>query len=287
MPPEYSGKIVGEYSKVCQIDYGADTGIDILDGETSLNSDFMPHTYFKFLSSERFVELYKKKFTLQLLLGSVHYKCLGYPRFDLLKPLTVNEVQSSIKTIAWLPRWKVDKDSQNNFSSHFMDYVYDILDFMNEHTEFNLIIRPHPLMFMDLLNKGVLSQESLEELKMNISERQNIVLDTDKDYLNTLNTADLLIADFSALIVEFFVSGKPIIYCNEIPTEVHSSMTDLYNSLYYRDNWQDIQNEILEIAQGNDAKRSDRMKVIERMVPENLGDIGKTIYECVKDDFKS
>ncbi len=285
MPPAYSGKEVSKYCKVCHIDYGADSGVDVFDGEASINSDFLTNTYFKFLSSPRYIKPYTKKFALQMFLRCAHYETLGHPRFDLLTPPKQDQAeQTRIKTIAWLPRWKVD-NSSNNYTSHFLDYIEAFLQYMNDHQELLLIIRPHPLMFLDIVNKGVMSEEELNVLVSRITSQKNVRLDREKDYLLTLNRADVLVAGYTALIAEYFVSSKPIILCNDLLKDVHPAMKEMYESLYLATYWHEVESSLQNLLHGTDSKAEDRKKAIASILPHNLGEIGTSIYHRVVDDY--
>ena len=100
-----------------------------------------------------------------------------------------------------------------NDRSFFLDY-YDILfEFYSYHQDYKLVIRPHPQMFTNFLKNGILSEDEISNIKSSVEKSKNIFWDNNYNYLASFEQSDMLIADFSSLLIEYFIMLKPIIYC--------------------------------------------------------------------------
>ena len=72
------------------------------------------------------------------------------------------------------------------------------------------VIRPHPLFFSSMEDRGVLTLEQIEDFRRRCAAAGNIRIDRSPSYPPVLAAANAMISDLSSLIIEFGVSGKPI-----------------------------------------------------------------------------
>ena len=80
---------------------------------------------------------------------------------------------------------------------------------MKAHQELFLIWRPHPL-FYKALEDGM-SQEEIQDLWREVDCMENMVLDTEKDYLEGFFLSDAMISDYSTLVKEYILLRKPLL----------------------------------------------------------------------------
>lgn len=75
-------------------------------------------------------------------------------------------------------------------------------------TEYNLIIRPHPQSFIS-------EKRMIDELMKKYPESDRVKWNRDTDNFECLNSADIMISDFSGVIFDYsLIFDKPIIYTN-------------------------------------------------------------------------
>ena len=132
----------------------------------------------------------------------------GLPYFDILKEKNFstpkrNGTNSDVKTILIAPSWGV-KGCLYQYGSRFISLLAQ--------AGFYIIIRPHPQSLK-------IELEMLDQLKDDLSSFENIEWDFEIDASQSMQRADILISDMSAIRVDFlFLYQKPIITL-EIPFE--------------------------------------------------------------------
>ena len=240
MPSCYSLFKLSKIALLCYIPYGYEfvRGVHL---KIEYNYKMLSNLYFEFAESQEtksyVLNLSKKEFADGI--RKVEY--LGYPRFDLID---INfKKQNKIRTFLWLPRWSI---SDLNDKSHFFDYFDFLLNFFDSYKELQLIIRPHPLMFKNFIEKGVLTKKQVKEYIDRIGKSDNVSLDEEPDYLDSFYKSDALIADFTSLLIEYFLMNKPIIYCGDTQNfnNVGSIMSD---GFLYAGNSKTLENNIMEL----------------------------------------
>ena len=146
---------------------------------------------------------------------------LGYCRDDyllntdgkkILKKITNIDVSKFNKILFYLPTFRQGlnrKDSQNLFKDNLLELSkYDEQELCNylEENNYLLVIKKHPS----------------EESEIKLSTNKNILV-LDEQTLNSnlitiydiLNAADLLIADYSSVYIEYLLLNKPIIFLHK------------------------------------------------------------------------
>ena len=114
------------------------------------------------------------------------------------------------------------------------------------------------------------------------SKSHNMVIDKRKKYIDTFWNTDLLITDISSMMVEFFVTGKPIIFCGT-DLALNEMHIEIINTLYQADSWEDIEIIIEELKQGNDWMQEKRRGVIEKWFGE-IDLVSKKIVDMIEAD---
>jgi len=282
-PVEYRSSNVCRFTKTCYIPYA----YNMIDDKfmTTFNQEFINNTYITFVASKSRLSMCKNEFYFQDKCGLNKFVYMGFPRFDLLTSNIKDKENNKRFTIAWMPRWTV-ADEESTKLSGFLKYSRQILDFVKQHKDIYLIIRPHPLMFMNFIEKGIMTQNEVDSFKKECIECENIVIDEEKDYIPLLHRADLLIADYTSLLMEFFVTTKPIIYCDD-SKGLNKEAQEMDNVLYHAMSYKDIEELVLQIMEGNDSMREERKLVINKLVPTNIGMIGEQIAQYLIDDISN
>lgn len=272
---------VREYAKVCMIPYGYDVVNNcITDGV--YNIDFLRYVSLLFCSSYSVMERNRKKFLKEYSKGYIKIVYLGFPRFDLLYDhQTICEKDRNFTTVLWTPRW-TSEGTKNNMNSSFLNYKGKFLEFMRRNPEFELIIRPHPLMFANYIQKGIMKEEEVKSFKEECNKTGNIIFDEEKDYLPSLLKADIFVSDFSSLLAEYFVTGKPVVYC-DVSDEFSAECKEMDQYFYHATSWDEIEKAIFELKR----KKTGYRDVVEKLdiFPKDIGKIGKMILEYIVYDY--
>lgn len=254
-PNKYSAREISKVGKLCYIPYGyqMSSGVHL---QSEFNDWFLSYLSAVYACNEPSYRFCAEKTNRWRTTRDIHVFDYGYPRFDLLRETSRRE---DIHRFLWIPRWSVD-DIKNNGTS-FFDYCNLLIEFFDCRKGLSLLIRPHPLMFGNFVKQKLMTEIEIDTLKRKIDQMPNVFLDENEDYLESFNCTDAMIADYSTLIVEYFVSGKPIIYCGDTQG-VNCEMSKMIELMYYADSWEQLSNFITELSKGNDPDYVKRQSFI-------------------------
>lgn len=151
--------------------------------------------------------------------GSRHVRVLGSPRLDRLKNLGDFPVDADLKrqirgrtTILWNSHFSFPaKYSDGMEYSTFDRMAGDILRFAARTPSLALIWRPHPRLFREILDEGLLSAGQIEELKQELSAA-GVIFDDRPDHRHAFAVASALMTDLGSFLVEFLATGRPMLY---------------------------------------------------------------------------
>lgn len=257
-PEEYHFKTLSQYSRLCYVPYGSSytDGMKMIKG--CFTDNLLSYVDYLFADCDKVYNYCNSKLRLckNTDLKSIVYN-LGYPRFDLIKR---SDKSGNAKTFLWLPRWTTNFD--NNEKSTFLENKDVLIDYFKEHSELILIIRPHPLMFSHYIAMGIMSQTEVNDYKSLIASLPNVSLDESSSYMESFEKADCLIADYSAIDIEFLLTGRPIIYLDN----VNAMDKNISDALYVSDRPKMTVDYINKLIVGDDEKEELRNKALKLKV---------------------
>lgn len=257
-PEEYHFKTLSQYSRLCYVPYGSSytDGMKMIKG--CFTDNLLSYVDYLFADCDKVYNYCNSKLRLckNTDLKSIVYNW-GYPRFDLIKR---SDKSGNAKTFLWLPRWTTNFD--NNEKSTFLENKDVLIDYFKEHSELILIIRPHPLMFSHYIAMGIMSQTEVNDYKSLIASLPNVSLDESSSYMESFEKADCLIADYSAIDIEFLLTGRPIIYLDN----VNAMDKNISDALYVSDRPKMTVNYINKLIVGDDEKEELRNKALKLKV---------------------
>lgn len=210
----------------------------------------------------------------------------GYPRFDLLKRYENAESSlwkkhdRNLFRIVWTPRWTT---KENN--CHFFQYKDSFLDYCDKNKDVDFVFRPHPQAWLSYAQFDNFSIEKSNLYKTEYKKRENANIDETADFLPLFYSSDVLVADNSSVIVEYFLMGKPIIYCknNKSLFDQTGKWTE---GFYYVHSWKELTETLEMLKSGEDPLKEKRQELIrsEFYLPQNGA--GYEIKELIKKDFR-
>ena len=268
LPPPYSFRRLLKQASLCYIPYsgrmtrGVHIGIEF-------NKDFLRAFSVCFADCQDSFNFVNNWVSGHGLSGLKRVYEVGFPRFDLLKALSSEPAADKSKSrFLWLPRWSL---SDYNDKSHFLDYIEPMLSYFAEHPDFELVIRPHPLMFANFVRLGAMTEEQVETLKSRIDRLPNVAFDPDPDYLNSFQKTDILISDSTSLLLEFFPTRKPVVFCGEYK-DLTAEGALINETFYAAACFEDVETSIEAIVNG-DPKQAVRRQNFEALslFHENAG----------------
>ena len=183
--------------------------------------------------------------------------------------------------VLWTPRWSVDEKNDRSF---FFDYFDTLIEYFINHTEMRLIIRPHPLMFKNFIDMGILTTEKYNQIINRVNDIHNIDWDKNYNYLESFSKADILISDFSTLVIEYFITNKPIIYCGGNVNTFNDIGKKMAEGLYHVSNKEELINEIEYLSNNFDIYFEKNKGFINSNLKVK-NNIGTEIKEAIVDTY--
>lgn len=265
---------VSKYSKCCFVPYGYAAADNFLDIATS--RDFFNSIYFSFFDSSYYQIHCKRKYPISSLFVH-HFLNLGYPCLEQFLHFSPNQ---KIKNVMWTPRWNFNSEI---IASNFLKYKDWFVQFSLMHKEVSFIFRPHPLLFDEVEKEQLMTRREIEEYKSSLYIN-GIEYDSGTLVTDSINKTDLLITDFSSMVINYFLTGKPIIYCYS-DAKYSKEFFEILECCYVADNSQDIDRYLNELFNGNDYLKEKRLALIKKNFTKHQG-ASKRIVDEIEKDFK-
>lgn len=284
VPNVYSKTVISNYTKICYIPYAFSLA--------NLFDIMMPQSEMVYLSII-FAENDEMNEYYEGLIKSIDDKKkrksynFGYPSLDEAKKCieSMGSAFDNFKrnkiNVLWTPRWSVDK---NIIETSFFDYKDSIVKYFKNNKDYNLVFRPHPLTFNNFVEKKIMTQKEVDNY-LNIF-KDNLHYDQSGRYFNTFGDTDVLITDFSSIIVEFMLFKKPIIYTQKEPYKKTKYMAELEKVFYKVKNEKELYKVLDELKKGVDPLKEKREKLADELFMKYDGQVAYRIKETIKNDYK-
>ena len=280
MPRPYAGSRVSRYSKICCLIYAMSMTKPVL--KVVLNRDFFRNVYCYFAECEYAQRKNRSQLPLAHKLGlqkSVYY---GMPA--LAQILEAKEEYSAAWEfskhdfrVMWTPRWTTDSKLGG---TNFFLYKDSLLEYAEEHKDMDFLLRPHPLMFDNFLRTGEMTEREAESYGKRVERLPNVSLDREKEYGAAFWKSDVLLSDISGILPEYFVTGKPIIYCSSNmvlePTDMSRRM---FEGCYVAETPEEAFAYLDELKRGKDRLFEKRQEIIKEL----FGDCRKAAEKIVEE----
>lgn len=278
LPPCYRTDELRKYTKVCYAPYSYCKMY--WDSRLVYNIDFVRNVYAVFTENEYYCSIVRQIMSKILKLDT-KVEFFGYPRFDLYRNLPDKQPDPAFrKVVLWLPRWTTNDSVE---ATTFFRYKDSIIKYFLEHKDLKLICRPHPFMLKNFLSTGELTQSDVDAFMKPFREEKNFVYDDTPDYRNALIDADIFISDTSSLLVEEFITGKPIIFCGSM-NKFDPESRKWAELMYKVHNEAELFGNLESLIKGQDIRKSSRHEYINTHMKFDAS-AGERIVEFLKEDF--
>lgn len=279
----YKSWEVTKFAKICYVEYGYNTNKKL--ALECIPADFMKDVSLFFLQNNTENEWYNEYFNEMNNSFTKRY-ITGFPRFDSLEKYKNSESDNWKKPhadrfrVIWTPRWATEEHN-----CHFFDYKEKLINYCKQNeNSIDFILRPHPQMFTNFKTTKEMTQDEIKAFKQIFENSKNLFLDETKDYLNTFYSSDCLIADYTSLIPEYFLTGKPIIYCyNE--KALYNIEGEIFKGLYLVHNWDELVSTLELLRKGEDSLKAKREEITKNHFNISAEGAGFKIKEIIKEDF--
>lgn len=283
LPKPYRSGTIAGYAKICYVDYAFILTRELR--EVCQNKRFFRNIYYFFAEDIMAKKFNINRFRISHNKGYRKTISIGYPVLeDFIRNGSKYERQDDgLFRVLWTPRWTEDKQLGG---SNFMKYKDKALHIPDMGEQFHLIFRPHPMTFSHLISINRMTEEEAEHYIEEYSKNDRLEYDTSKDYTGVFWNTNVMITDISSVIVEYFVTGKPIIYCKTgaIPDEFFAEVLKV---LYVVDTWEEAEEVLRKLAQGIDPLKQMREQKINELLGNEFLHISDRFLDEIYSDFIS
>lgn len=276
LPKQYRSGVVSRYSKVCYCTYTFIlTTNNIEDCYSKL---FARNVYIYFAENKYMRNRNKKRFKQAHKNGFMKSLFMGYPILGEILKFEKNDADDF--SIMWTPRWST---SQETGGSSFFEYKDKIIDYIKSSDDARLIFRPHPLAFPHFIKTGEMSETEVKNYK-DYFLLKRFKYDDSAEYGQTFANADVLVSDISSMIPEFYVTKKPIIFC-ETGAELLPVMRKMLEGCYVSKNWDETEKILDMLKSGEDPLKEKRSAICDEVFGNNLKDIPSRFVNTIVEDY--
>ena len=260
-PSEWSAKQVSKVARVCYVPYAC----NIFGG--SVDRIAHPPTFFENVSlvlkeGEIMRDVFVEKFRQYTWFDQQSVEVTGYPKLDrlhgaaMLPRIAKEKGGENSLQVLWTPRWRT-----NEGNCHFFEYKEFFSSYFAKHSESNFVFRPHPLCFQNFIKTGEMDEEEVSRMEAEYASKQNLLIDESGSYEEAFLKSDILVSDISSLLLEYFVTGKPIIYTHKVDS-FNDLGQELAKGFYWVRNEAELNKTLTTLMSGEDPLRQIRQELI-------------------------
>lgn len=208
-----------------------------------------------------------------------YIKCDKYLNYRNNSDFTI-EKRADYKTILfWKPRW-IGTIGESNLLT-YMDFF---IEYLGKHQDCLLQIMIHDLLEDEVVStRRIFTKKAFNKWIGRIHELKNIQIIDNKEFLDCVFNADIFIGDYCSTIMEFTLTGKPVIYT---PTDVKLSAygKQIANSYYVVNSTYEMQKTLDKLIEdGNDPLKHKRLDVIPLLSDRHDGQsIAQYCIQCFR-----
>lgn len=143
----------------------------------------------------------------------------GHPKFDGIAEIISNSSQYRLpewdEMIAGRPviMWNTHFSTKPGTGvGTFLQHWRKVFDFFSSHQDYVLLWRPHPYFWGVFDRDGGYGMGGSKGVREMFERLPNVIVDDHGDYRHAFCTADALVSDATTFMVEFGMTGKPVMY---------------------------------------------------------------------------
>lgn len=153
----------------------------------------------------RYYTYYESHFSKQF----KNSKICGCLKMDSLA--NIQKISSSKKRIIIAPHHTIDIFPDIAFSN-FLTYYDFFLSLPKKYSQIEWIFRPHPLLFINLKNNNIWSEEKIQQYLDKLKNYKNVIYQNGGDFFDVFVNSDGLIHDCGSFMVEYLYTNHPACY---------------------------------------------------------------------------
>lgn len=280
MPSIYRSSQISKYAKICSVLYAINMTVETRS--VVLNKDFYRNVYCYFAETKSAQQHNIRNFRIAHLLGLQKTLFYGMPALEKMvqaeqRENEVWDFSDNSFRVLWTPRWTTDlKLGGTNFFTYYLWF----LEYAKKRSDMSFLFRPHPLAFSNFLKQGLLTEKEIEEYIREIDSSANVQLDYEKEYEATFWKSSVLVSDTSSIVAEYFVTGKPLVFCmSNMILEPEKHTKRILEGCYVVYNKEELEKCLESLSEGKDPLKTKRLQIIQEVFGDSLSTATKKIVE--------
>ncbi|MEW4285748.1 CDP-glycerol glycerophosphotransferase family protein [Priestia koreensis] len=171
-------------------------------------------------------------------------------------------------------------------TSMWLERIEEIVSHFLNLKDYVLIWRPHPLTEVTLNTMRPNIKKNFLALKDKINQSSNIIIDKSSNVYTAVNISDALISDYSSIMLQYIVTGKPILSVvdEEMTREGRNYFSD-YLGCYFTNEGVTVADFIDILEKDKDYKKENRVNRFKRSITNPDGNSGSIIYNKIKTEL--
>ena len=270
-----------KFAKVCVISYGATLAYSFANRLFDDFPNFYGNVYMMFCSGKSIKALAEKNFSTNL--NRQHFEFCGYP--ELKSYYQLEKSPSSKKRILWTPRWTPGSRQESRVGgSHFLAYKDKFIALTERYGgKVELYFRPHMNLFRELVRNGDMTNAEVDAYKKNLDAAHVIRHTNLADMNNSIRNVDIFLTDYSSIVIDLFLTGRPVIYC-EFPEAVPlPEYKEMFAAMYIAHSWQDVERRLDDLIADKDPLFDKRQKIAAKIYETHKDATEKIIGKILRD----
>lgn len=272
--------------RIAYVPYGIEYSQDVWSDYIFSNNKFLATPWRVYTLSPQM----KTAHRLKSAQGAAPVRVTGYPKFDIiynalhskgdLLPPALRQQAAGRKIVFWQMHFPAKDGTPDVPETSIYDYIQFAKYLPELQDRFFVLARPHPKFEEQYAKFGM--REQAREFFQLLAECPNVYMYDEPKYMPALISADCIIGDRSALMVESCVLDKPTLYMTNLwyKERMLDAVAPIFDSYYQGSEFYDMKLFLdFVVEKGFDYKRETRRQAAAQCVPFFDGQCGRRIVE--------
>ena len=287
--PEFWAENIAKYTRLVYLPYFIPALVNTANQEALFNMPIHAYAWRIAGTSQKFFE-YCRKYSLA---KGENLLLTGIPKMDYAVHLRENSCevpdawQDKIKDRIVL-LWNTWYDSE----ASSIDLLQMLLPWFDEHRQFALIWRPHPMSKAVMKLYRPEQYRKFQEMINIMAASDNMILDDGADYRPAFSCSAAQISDYSGMMFQYLILNKPLLWIQRPEQTLVNRELEQESDWIISNRWMEKASTISDvidfmerIARGEDCNHALRAEVCAQDLPLADGNAAARICSCLWDDL--